>query len=86
MGVFYGGMNMKKLDVHVKLYRNGELVGNGEIEIPDLPDDDTAVAFVVQPDGTVLVQGVTFVQQADGSILWDGAGFAEKNDGSIMVS
>lgn len=76
---------MSKLDVVVKLYKNGVLISGGDTEI-EIPDDGAAVAFVVQSDGTVLVQGVNFVQQADGSILWDGAVFTEKNDGSVIVS
>ena len=76
---------MSKLDVVVKLYKDGVLISGGDVEI-DIPDDDTAVAFVVQSDGTVSVQGVSFVRQADGSILWDGAVFTKKNDGSVIVS
>lgn len=76
---------MSKLDVKIKLYKDGLLVNGGDIEI-EIPDDDTSVAFVVQADGTVSVQGVTFAQQADGSILWDGAVFTKKNDGSVIVS
>ncbi len=59
---------------------------DGVLRVTYTPAPNTAVEFVEQEDGSVLMQGVTFAQMADGSIMWQGAKFTEQEDGSYLIS